>query len=73
MEIDQLIDSDNLLADYDFILNNINDLLYQLLTGNDIHNITDNQNRAYIRINIKVSAKKKKKKLKKNELSHLPQ
>jgi len=72
MEIDQLIDSDNLIADYDFILNNINDILYRMLTGQDIHNATENENRAFIRINIKVSTKKKKKKLMKNELSHLP-
>jgi hypothetical protein len=72
MEIDQLIDSENIIADYDFILNNINDILYDLLTGEDIHRITNNDNRGYIRINVKISAKKRKKKLIKEMLSHLP-
>ena len=62
MEIDQLIDSENLITDYEFILNNVNDILYQLLTGSEIHEATNNENRGYIRINIKVSPKKKKKK-----------
>jgi hypothetical protein len=72
MEIDQLIDSENLIADYDFILSNVNDILYNLLTGEDIHRITNNDNRGYVRINIKVTPKKKKKKLMKELLSHLP-
>ena len=62
MEIDQLIDSENLITDYEFILNNVNDILYQLLTGSEIHEATNNENRGYIRINIKVLPKKKKKK-----------
>ena len=57
MEIDQLIDSENLIADYDFILSNVNDILYNLLTGEDIHHITNNDNRGYVRINIKVTPK----------------
>jgi len=72
MEIDQLIDSENLIADYDFILNNVNDILYDLLTGENIHRITNNDNRGYIRINVKVTAKKKKKRLIREILSHLP-
>ena len=73
MEIDQLIDSENLITDYEFILNNVNDILYQLLTGSEIHEATNNENRGYIRINIKVSPKKKrKKKLIKDVFSHLP-
>ena len=73
MEIDQLIDSENLITDYEFILNNVNEILYQLLTGSEIHQVTNNENRGYIRINIKVlPKKKKKKKLIKDILSHLP-